>query len=233
MNDEINAKHLSIKELAQKCAQETDRFHRQQSYDPQYCFELFQRAFRGLEDAWHALQRQYKSQVAGWVTRHPGFHSSGEEIDYFVSGTLFKFWNAMTPTNFQRFDDLGSLLRYLQMCVHSVISDYNRSNDLADTYDPTEELKQATKPETRKSEANVLNGVYWQKCREWLDTRLNNLKERLVIKLYIDDALKPREIYAHSPNVFENVDEVYRIRQNVFARLARDPEFDQFCGEGD
>lgn len=232
MNDETNSGHLSLEELARKCAQETDRFHRRQSYDPQYCFELFQRAFHGLEEAWHALQMQYKSQVAGWVTRHPGFNTSGEEIDYFVNGAFFKFWNAMIPDKFRRFVDLGSLLRYLQMCVHSVISDYNRSNDLANTYDPTEGPKQAKASENRKGQAEILNGVHWQKCREWINTRLKNIKERLVIRLYIDDALKPREIYALSPGIFENVDEIYRIRQNVFARLARDPEFDQFCGEG-
>jgi len=229
-NDHLN--NMPLGALAEKCRQETVLFRKSKPYDPRYCFQLFQRAFQGLEDAWKAIQLQYESQIAGWVIRNPGFNNSGEEVEYFVIGAFSKFWNAMVPDKYRRFTDLGSLLRYLQLCVHSIISDYNRTNDMADSYDPMIGPKKAKKVGTRENESHMLNGIHWQKCREWLETRLNNVKERLVIKLYIDDALKPREIYAMSPEVFEDVDEVYRIRQNVFARLGRDPEFEQFCGEG-
>jgi len=234
MNDnETNAEYLSVNELARKCAQETDRFHRRQAFDPRYCFELFQRAFANNSLAWDAVYLQYQSQVAGWVRQHSGFESTGEEIEYFVLGAFEKFWDAMMPDRFRRFPDLGRLLRYLQLCVHSVITDHNRGRDLADSFDPTEEMPWEEDPEHRNFESKILHRIGGQRCRDWINDHLRDEKERLVLRLYIDDDLKPREIYAQFPAKFQDVDEVYRIRQNVIARLGRDPEFFKVCGNDD
>lgn len=233
MLGEADPQHLPLEELARRCARETDRFYKHQSFDPWYCFELFQRAFANISQAWDAVYGQYQPQVAGWVRKHSGFEPSGEEVQYFVIGAFGKFWDAMMPDKFRRFSDLGQLLRYLQLCVHSVISDYNRSRDLADAYDPTEEPGSEEQPERRRTESDVLNGIRRQKCWDWITERLHDEKERLVLKLYIDEDLKPREIYARFPAKFKDVDEVYRIRQNIVARLGRDPDFDQACGEDD
>ena len=233
MNNEIDPRQLPLEELAQKCAQETDHYHRRQPHNNKFCFELFQRAFQGRDRAWDCIYLQYQPQVAGWVRKHPGFDASGEEVQYFIIGSFTKFWKAMMPDRFRGFAELGSLLRYLQICVHSVITDFNRSREIADAFDPADEPEPKGKPERRKTEADVLNGIRWQKCEEWVNARLHDEKERLVMKLYIDDGLKPREIHALFPDKFQDVAEVYRIRQNVVSRLGRDPEFDQFCGEDD
>lgn len=139
----------------------------------------------------------------------------------------------MMPERFRNFADLGSLLRYLQICVHSVMTDFNRSREIADSFDPQKIPEPKSKSERRKTESDVLDEIRWQKCEEWVNARLHGEKERLVLKLYIDDGLKPREIYGLFPDKFQDVAEVYRIRQNVVSRLGRDPEFDQFCGEND
>jgi len=234
MSAEFNPQNMSEDELAQKCAQETDRFHRRQSYDPQYCFELFQRAFASNNFAWDAVYTQYQPQVMSWVRQHSGFESSGEEIEYFVLGAFAKFWNAMMPEKFRQFPDLGRLLRYLQLCVHSVITDHNRTRDVAESFDPTEDHLPPNKDlQHRNFESDVLETIGERKCRDWIEEHLHDEKERLVLRLYMDDDLKPREIYAQFPAKFEDVDEVYRIRQNVVARLGRDPEFFQVCGKND
>jgi hypothetical protein len=41
-------------------------------------------------------------------------------------------------------------------------------------------------------------------------------------------ALKPREIYTRSGGLFDNVKEVYRVKENVLARLRRDAELKEF-----
>jgi len=46
-------------------------------------------------------------------------------------------------------------------------------------------------------------------------------------------ALKPRELCDYYEGLFENVEEVYRIKQNIFARLRRDEEIRKFLGEDD
>src|SRR5215510_14496409 len=97
---ETDPQHLSLDELAQICARETNRFHRRQPSNPAYCFELFQRAFANVGQAWDAIFTQYKLQVTGWVRKHSGFEASGEEIEYFVLGAFEKFWNAMMPDKF-------------------------------------------------------------------------------------------------------------------------------------
>ena len=60
------------------------------------------------------------------MQRHAAFPASGEEAQYFVNRAFDKLWTAMTPQKFERFPDLKSLLRYLQMCVHSAIIDHVR-----------------------------------------------------------------------------------------------------------
>jgi hypothetical protein len=45
--------------------------------------------------------------------------------------------------------------------------------------------------------------------------------------------LKPQELYDHFRGVFSDVDEVYRVKQNVLARLRRDPEFQKLLGGND
>jgi hypothetical protein len=42
--------------------------------------------------------------------------------------------------------------------------------------------------------------------------------------------LKPREIYARSGGLFDDVKEVYRVKENVLARLRRDPELKKILG---
>ena len=60
----------------------------------------------------------------------------------------------------------------------------------------------------------------WEKVTQ----RLHNEKERTVLRgLFVYD-LKPRELYNQFPAMFKDVDEIYTIKQNIVARLRRDPE---------
>jgi hypothetical protein len=55
-------------------------------------------------------------------------------------------------------------------------------------------------------------------------------QERRVIYGSFALALKPREIYAQSGELFDDVKEVYRIKENVLARLRRDAELRKLLG---
>jgi hypothetical protein len=63
--------------------------------------------------------------------------------------------------------------------------------------------------------------------------RLHDEKERLVIDESFVLGLKPREIYDKYPQKFTDVDEVYKIKQNILARLRRDPELKKLLGFND
>jgi hypothetical protein len=63
-----------------------------------------------------------------------------------------------------------------------------------------------------------------------LNSRLQDEKERAVIQGSFVLALKPQELLNHYRGLFTDIDEIYRVKQNIIARLRRDPEFRKFLG---
>ncbi len=224
----------TLADLAHRCAQETQRFFEGQSYDPRYCFELFRLAIvERNQPAWEVIHAQYQSLVAGWVRQHRGFEASGEEAQYFVNRAFEKIWVALTPDKFGRFSDLGPLLRYLKMCVHSVIVDHNRSVDQANRYAVSEESDIERRAQDPTIEDRALDRVHGRQFWEWINARLHDEKERHVVYGSFVLGLKPRQIHDLFPETFQDVAEVHRVKQNVLARLRRDPEFQKLLDEHD
>lgn len=234
MPRESKITNLSLSDLARICAEETGLFFQHRNHDTRYCFELFRRAIHENDQyAWEIIFSQYESLVTGWVKQHQGFETSGEEAQFFVTGAFAKISSILTPEKFNKFSDLRSLLSYLKMCVHSVITDHNRAVDRSNLNISIDELQYEIEadnpaPETMVSE-QLENLTLWTQLNE----RLNDEKERLVIHGIFVLALKPRELCNHYKNVFTKVEEVYQIKQNVMARLRRDTEFQKFFGEDD
>jgi len=232
MSHETNLQQLTLTDLANWCAKETELYFRHQSSNPKYCFELFRRAIREQDQAgWQIICVNYQPLVAGWVRRHPAYEASGEEVQYFVNGAFGKMAGTLTPDKFRGFSDAGSLLRYLKMCVHSVIVDYNRTIDQSNWYpleDASEEPSLDPEPEEQ-----AMDRSYRQALWDLIYARLQDEKERSVIYGSFVLVLKPQELYDHFQNLFSEVDEIYRVKQNVLSRLRRDPEFRKFLGEDD
>ena len=232
MSHEIKLQHMAIDDLANLCAQETSLYFKHQASDTQYCFELFRRAIQeGSKVAWETICIQYEKLVTGWVNQHYAFSATREDAEYFVNGAFGKISGTLTADKFGKFSDLGYLLRYLKMCVHSVIMDYNRTVDYTALYaldEATEEEAEDPSPEEQAighSERESLWGL--------TSARLHDEKERTVIHGSFVLDLKPQEIYDHFPGVFNDVDEVYRVKQNVVSRLRRDSEFRKLLGLDD
>ena len=232
MTDVIDLQHLTLVDLAKRCAQETELFFQHLAQDSKYCFELFRRAIRETDQfAWDMIYAQYKSLVTGWVRNSPAFEASGEEVEYFVNGAFGKLAGILTVEKFSGFAEIGSLLRYLKMCVHSVIVDHNRLADQARLY-PLEDAKK--EPSTDPTlESQTMDRAYRQKFWDLVSGRLHDEKERLVMQGLFILALKPRELYERARNTFSDVDEIYRVKQNILARLGRDPEFGKLIGQDD
>ncbi|HZD10860.1 MAG TPA: sigma-70 family RNA polymerase sigma factor [Candidatus Binatia bacterium] len=212
---------LSLTSLAQHCAEESDHFFHRRDHDPRYCFELFRRAIvEHNERAWTYLCDNYRPLVGGWVRRNRAFASSGEEIDYFVNGAFAKMWSAMSAEKFDSFSDLKSLLRYLQLCVSSVVTDHARN---AEYHEMLEDLPPSVEEDEGKGVEDVAlarteREDFWQAISQ----RLNDDKERLVLHYSYIVGFKPGQIYDEKQDVFEDVHEIYRIKENVLARLRRD-----------
>lgn len=232
MSHQTDLCSLNLEDVADHCAHETRLFFQRQIYDPRYCFELFRRAIvERNQRAWELVYNQYRLLVTGWVHRHPAFSVTGEEVQYFVNRAFEKMWVALTPERFGRFSNLKSLLRYLQMCVHSVILDHVRATeqpilDAQPKVSPDEDRMRDPIVEQQALE-RVCNQEFWDEIKG----RLGNEKERLVIYGSFFMALKPRELYAQFKDKFCDVSEVYRVKENVLARLRRDTELKNLFGQ--
>jgi DNA-directed RNA polymerase specialized sigma24 family protein len=232
MSHQADLRLLTLAGVAHRCTQETALFFQRQSYDPRYCFELFRRAITDRDQhAWELVYAQYRSLVTGWVERHSAFPDSGEEIQYFVNRAFEKMWVALTPDKFSHFSDLKSLLRYLQMCVHSAILDQVRLAERSVVGVHVEGAVAEGKANSPVLENHALARVHRQELWREINARLHNEKERRVVYGSFILALKPRELCAQFRETFRDVDEVYRVKENVLARLRRDTELREFLGQ--
>ena len=234
MSHKTDLQQMTVADLARRCADETEHYFHNQTHDTQYCFELFRRAIHEDDQyAWEMIFNHYQSLVSGWVKHHSGFVSSGEEISFFVTGAFAKISNILTSEKFDKFSDLQSLLGYLKMCVHSVITDYKRKADRARVQVSLDEIKFDVRSPDPSPESTVFEEFDSRTLWTHLNGKLNDEKERLVMQGIFVLALKPRELCDYYEGLFENVEEVYRIKQNIFARLRRDEEIRKFLGEDD
>lgn len=225
MSDPAEPTSLPLDDIAHRCAHETDRFFRHQGHDPRYCFELLRRAIVGrCQRAWEFVYAQYQPLVAAWVERHAAFPSCGEETRYLVNCAFEKMWTALTPTKFAHFQDLKSVLRYLQMCVHSVLLDLVRAAGLSALDNKAEIGEVQEEPQMAPVEDQALDRLQQQAFWQEIEARLHSEQERRVVYGCFALDLKPQELCARFPGLFGDVREVYRVKENVLARLQRDAE---------
>jgi hypothetical protein len=221
MTETINA--LSLVGLAYRCRQETARFWERLAYDPVFCFELFRRALGNPHDedskaAWDLIHFQYHRQVELWVRRHRLTSQLPQSTAELADLALEKMWVsfASAPDKLSRFPladadkCLKALLRFLQMCVHSVVVDALEPQPDQELDDTTTNGDHAADP--------VVADEFWQAIYR----RLQNDKERLVIDATYVYGLQPRQIYEQHQRLFEDVREIYRVKENVLARFKRD-----------
>ncbi len=213
---------LSVNELARCCAEETNKFLKQNASNDRYCLELFRRAImKRDEDAWACIYQQYAPLVLTWVTQHQsvapllGHEGSGP----LVNAAFAKFAQALTPTKMQNFDSLAAILKYLKMCVHSVVADEVRSRQ-SRQYEETIELIEQ-EPATDDPADDVVSSISAQGLWQVIQEELNGEDERVLIYLAYVHGMKPSEISGQHRRLFPTVDDVYRIKRNVLERLRR------------
>lgn len=213
---------LSVSDLARCCAEETNKFLRQSASNDRYCLELFRRAIvRRDDDAWTSLYQQYAPLVLTWVNQHQSAASligqdGGAPL---VNAVFAKFAQALTPVKMGNFDSLAAVLKYLKMCVHSVIADEIRSRQARQYEETLEAIEQ--EPSADDPAEDVVSGLSAQSLWQVIQEELNGEDERLLIYLAYVQGMKPGEICAHNRRYFPSVEDVYRIKRNVLERLRR------------
>jgi hypothetical protein len=213
---------LSNNDLACNCAEETSKFLRQDTSTDRFCLELFRRAIgRRDDEAWTYIYQQYAPLVLTWVTQHQStaLLLGQEGSAPLVNAAFAKFAQALTPAKMERFDSLAAILKYLKMCVHSVVADEMRSRQARLCEDTLETIEQ--EPASDDPADDVISAISAQSLWQTIQEELNGEEERLLIYLAYVRGMKPGEISRYHQRLFPSVDDVYRIKRNVLERLRR------------
>ena len=56
-----------------------------------------------------------------------------------------------------------------------------------------------------------------------ITTELHSEADRTVARLCLVHSLRPREVFERHPDIFTDVEDVYRVKRNVLERLKRNP----------
>jgi hypothetical protein len=224
-----------LAQLAWACAEETRKYRLGEPLDGEYCFELFRRAVCDrVQLAWVKIVEQYRGVVITWVRRHPSARSLGEDDDYWVDGAFARFYRAVSPERFGQFNEVPQILRYLKLCVHSVIQDAVRAQNQQPPTVPIDvdddRPDEGSKPPiaTLRSAAVVDQSSNARELWAAIEAVLHDDDERRVAYLSFVLEYKPREIQALYPDRFPTMSGLYRLIRNIVDRLQRNPEIREF-----
>ena len=229
MSDEIEVRQMSVADLAQRCAQETDLYFNHKYNDSSYCFELFRRAIRNSDErALEILIVQYQPLVERWVERwidkHPDFSWFHEETQDFVAQAFERFWLSFTSDKLDKSQSIAAVLQYLQMCVNGAITDaWRKTRRIQLELDTTDEEQEISEPEPTPEDL-LQKAEFWQLIRE----KAKSPKEYTVVYASFYLALSPREILAEYQHEFSSIKEIYQYKANFLERLERDDEIREF-----
>jgi RNA polymerase sigma factor (sigma-70 family) len=215
---------LNLREIIDRCAQEADR---QRAQERGYCFELFRRAVdQQDQEAWIALERQYRQLMISWVQAYPTGGQPAEEIDGTLQEALERFWRTLTKRGVSRdFAHVGALLKYLRQCVIATILDQQRRRQrrerLVERLASAPEallmqnsFEEATLVELAQSEQIL-------RVRRWIREEVSDPQEQRILALSYEDELSPAEIAARFPAEFGDASTVRRIKERVLKRARR------------
>ena len=218
------ADSVSLDDLTQRCAAETEKFSRREPSDARFCFELLRRALAdGLSDAFTRVYQIYERQALVWVHSHSGFARSGESADYFVSTAWSTFYFALRGPKFASFPSLPQVLAYLKLCVHTAIAQYLRDQEPIPTM-PIELAPSAGHlPDLG---TRIAASELWRQ----VERVLADPRDRLLARCAFVEDLKPRQIIKAYPARWKDEREIsvelYRIRR----LLRNDPDLRRLFG---
>jgi hypothetical protein len=211
---------MHLQDLAYHCQEEMRNYCRGDYSDERYAMEIFRRAMV-LRDpqSWDVLQHCFSGLVCSWIRRHARrerAYALDSEENY-VAQAFTRFWQASMNNPDLAFANLAGAINYLRASLNGAIMDtlrvYSRPNEvpLPEPNDPS------YNGELIIEEMDDVSDELWEAVR----SLLNEQREIRLAYLYFHCGLKAREIVQFCPDEFHDVQEVYRLRHNIFKRLLR------------
>lgn len=223
---------MDVSALATHCQEESAKFFRDEVRDDSFCFELFRRALKlRNQHAWEAIWANYRNLVSGWLRKSSGFESASLPLDELITMSFERFWYATSnPDAFDRFTSLPALLQYLRTCCGSTITDHlrrHKRDQFLTDIDQAYYLASGKKPEHELIDKESQER-FWRKVRGLL----NDEQEETLIRAYFLLGLKPRQIHKRYPDLFPDIQDVYRVKRNIMNRFRRDEELKKIWDVG-
>ncbi len=217
-----SAMGISLDHLVAYCEEETQKFFRRRANDTRFCFELLRRALaEQLPEALAHVFRVYEPLIRGWVRHHPCFKQTGEDVSFFAAGALHTFYFALRGSKFGQFSSIERVLKYMRMCVNTVIMQYLR----ADRVETSVLL-----PETAQGQADYDEHIIFDECWQHILDLVPDEKDRLLVYCYFILDMKPAEIVAVYQSAWENTEKIRVALQRIRRTLSRDSELRRRAG---
>jgi len=208
---------LELRALAQ--AQELN-YARGDVTDDAAGLELFRRATIDEDDAaWEVITQVYRGLLVAQASRRVVRGLVVEDDGFCVDRAFQRFWRASRNGHVRQFNDLASILKYLKMCLGSVLLDQARARRRqawVSIDDVAPEMCVSADPSVQ-----VIGHLTGNELWKIIDDELVDPNERLVARLSFVSGLTPREILARHPDRFQDVFDVYRTKRNMIERLRR------------
>jgi DNA-directed RNA polymerase specialized sigma24 family protein len=189
--------------------------------------ELFRRAIDlGDERAWATVIELYRGLLHAQAGRQVIRGLVDEDDAFCVDRAFQRFWRATRARGMHDFGDLGSILKYLKLCLGSVLLDEARARKRQSSVsidDLPPEAHLSTDPTAMVIGHNAGRDL-------WLavDAELRDDDERSVAYMSFVTGLTPHEIFDRCADHFADITDIYRIKRNVIDRLRRSPAIQSF-----
>jgi ribonuclease HI len=210
---------MSIAALAEQCRRELNSYRPGEACDERHCLELLRRAtVQGDQLAWECLQELFSNLVRNWLHRHPGREAAYrlDSEENYIAQAFERFWQATSQNQQLEFRTTAAALQYLRVSLHGTVVDtlraYAHRNEVA-LPEPDSCAEPLAHDDTDSDDL-------W----EALEKMLHDVRERRVAYLLFHCGLKPREIVHFCHQEFSDVNEIYRLRRNIFERLRRNAD---------
>lgn len=219
-----NLHQLSLNAVVEGCQDEAQQ---RRELEIGHCFELFRRAIEEQQHlAWEAVIRQYNRLLYSWLYSRTFQSFTPEEKEDLIQEAWAKFWKTLKNYGIplkSRFKHVGALLNYLKKCLITTTIDYQRR--LARKKRLQKKLEAEPQPVSPATEASVIARLSAEAealaVREWITKHVTDKKELLVLRYSFEQGLKPSEIINRHPELFSNIQTIYRIKERVLKRARR------------
>jgi len=183
-------------------------------------YDLFRRAIVDRDaDAWAESAARYRPLMTAWANHYRANASLGERSDDLVDQALGRAWAALSPARFAAFPNLAAVLAYLRTCVTAAVIDCARAQTAQERIARRIEAGAVATPEQIVLE-QIERADLWRITNSLVETP----QERAILVESFIYALPPRRILERHPDLFADVEAIYRAKRNLIERLQRSRE---------